>query len=74
MVITSPVNRRILRVFQESARVVPGLHGRERPVKVGHSNGFKTGIAGGLNEGGRVIVYPGDKVTDGIRVEPDCRD
>jgi len=50
--------------------VVEGGRARLRPVKVDHSNGFKTEITGGLNEGDRVIVYPGDKVTDGIRVEP----
>ena len=52
------------------AFVVEGGRARLRPVKVGHTNGFKTEITGGLDEGDRVIVYPGDKVMDGIRVEP----
>jgi HlyD family secretion protein len=52
------------------AFVVEGGRARLRPVRVDHSNGFKTEITGGLNEGDRVIVYPGDKVMDGIRVEP----
>ncbi len=41
-----------------------------RTVKVGHSNGLQTEVLGGLNEGDRVIVYPGDKVNDGARVAP----
>jgi len=51
------------------AFVVEGGRARLRPVSVDHGNGFKTEVTGGLKEGDRVIVYPGDKVTDGIRVE-----
>lgn len=43
---------------------------RLRPVAVGRSNGVQTEILRGLNEGDRVVIYPGDKVTDGTRVRP----
>jgi len=47
-------------------------HGRaeQRTVKVGHSNGVATEILDGLQASDDVIVYPGDKVTDGTRVTP----
>jgi HlyD family secretion protein len=37
---------------------------------VGHGNGRDTEILGGLSEGESVVLYPGDKVADGTRVEP----
>ena len=41
-----------------------------RTVKAGHTNGLETEIIDGLREGDRVIVYPGDKISDGVRVRP----
>jgi HlyD family secretion protein len=38
-------------------------------VRVGRSNGLQTEIRGGLKVGDRVVVYPGDKVRDGSRIE-----
>lgn len=38
-------------------------------VKVGRSNGLETEIVEGLAEGDRVVVYPGDRITDGSRVK-----
>ena len=43
---------------------------RLRSVKVGRSNGIETEVLDGLGENERVVVYPGDKVTDGTRVAP----
>jgi HlyD family secretion protein len=43
---------------------------RLRIVKAGRTNGLETEILDGLREGDRVIVYPGDKVADGVRVRP----
>ena len=40
-----------------------------RDVKVGRTNGLETEILDGLRENDRVVVYPGDKVADGTRVE-----
>ena len=42
---------------------------RLRPVVIGGRNGEYAWIVSGLRVGERVIVYPGDAVTDGIRVE-----
>ena len=41
---------------------------RLRPVRVGHSNGLETEVLDGLDAGAEVVVYPGDKVRDGVRV------
>jgi HlyD family secretion protein len=45
-------------------------HARLRTVKVGHTNGVLTELLDGLREGENVIIYPGDKVTDGARIAP----
>ena len=39
-------------------------------VQVGHRTTTEAEILGGLQEGDRVILYPGDRVSDGILVEP----
>ena len=51
------------------AFVVEGGRANVRAVKVGRGNGIDTEIIDGLREGERVVVYPGDKVADGSRVE-----
>jgi HlyD family secretion protein len=48
--------------------VVEGGRARLRVVEAGRSNGVETQVIGGLEPGERVIVYPGDRVTDGVRV------
>ncbi len=48
--------------------VVQGGRARLRDVKVGRSNGVETEVLDGLREGDQVVVYPGDKVSDGSRV------
>jgi len=48
--------------------VMEGSKARRRNLKVGHSNGLETEVLEGLREGERVIVYPGDKIADGVRV------
>ena len=52
------------------AFVIEGGRAQLRTVKVGRGNGIETEIGDGVAEGARVIVYPGDKVTDGTRVAP----
>jgi HlyD family secretion protein len=54
---------------ETEAFVVEGGRARLRKVKAGHSNGVQTEIIDGLHEGDRLIVYPGDKVFDGTRVQ-----
>jgi HlyD family secretion protein len=43
---------------------------RLREVRPGHTNGLATEILSGLAAGDTVVLYPGDKVTDGARVAP----
>ncbi len=47
-----------------------GGNAEERQISVGLSNGVMTEVGSGLSEGDTVIVYPGDRVEDGSRVEP----
>lgn len=50
--------------------VFEGGRARLRTVKVGHGNGVETEVLEGLRAGDQVVVYPGDKVTDGTRIRP----
>jgi HlyD family secretion protein len=50
--------------------VLDGRTARLREVSVGHRNGLEAEITAGLREGDRVIVYPGDKIADGVHVAP----
>ena len=45
-------------------------HGRAqlRPVKVGRTSGVETEILEGLKDGDEVILYPGDRMKEGLRV------
>jgi HlyD family secretion protein len=52
------------------AFVLDGGRAKMRAVKVGRSNGVLTEVVEGLAAGDRVVVYPGDKVADGGRVQP----
>lgn len=51
------------------AFVVDGGRAHRQPVEVGHSNGIATELRSGLELGTAVIMYPGDRVSDGSRVE-----
>lgn len=48
--------------------VVADGRARLRRVEVGRSNGVQAEVLSGLAEGERVVMYPGDKVGDGVRV------
>ena len=52
------------------AFTIEGGRAHLRTVKVGRSNGVSTEVLEGLDENTSVVVYPGDKVTDGTRVAP----
>lgn len=52
------------------AYVIDSGRARLRSVQVGPGNGQATEILGGLKAGDQVVVYPGDKVEDGVRVAP----
>lgn len=70
-------NERVLQVpagalFQRGSEwklyAIEGGRARLRTVTVGHSNGLQTEIVGGVTEGTAVVIYPGDRVADGVRV------
>lgn len=48
--------------------VLRGARVERRTVQVGRSNGLETEVVAGLAEGESVVVYPGDKIDDGVRV------
>lgn len=50
--------------------VLDGRTARLRTVQPGHTNGRETEILAGLQEGDRVVVYPGDTLNDGTAVRP----
>ena len=39
-------------------------------VQVGHTSGIETEVLSGLAEGDEVILYPGDRIREGLRVRP----
>jgi HlyD family secretion protein len=41
---------------------------RRTPVEVGLQNGMEAEIRAGLAPGARVVVFPGDRVGDGVEV------
>ncbi|MDB6166571.1 MAG: yknX [Lacunisphaera sp.] len=53
-----------------SAYVVRAGRAALVPVQAGRSSGTETQVLSGLNEGDEVILYPGDRVADGMRVNP----
>lgn len=40
------------------------------PITLGARSGLAAQVTGGIEEGDRVIIYPGDRVSEGGRVEP----
>ena len=42
---------------------------RLRPVEIGHGNGREAQVLSGLEEGEIVILHPGDRISDGVRIE-----
>ena len=43
---------------------------RLRPIQLGHRGRTDVEVTGGLADSTTVVLYPGDRVTDGARVEP----
>ncbi len=50
--------------------VVEGGRARRRVVVPGHAAALSTEIVSGLSAGQRVVAHPGERVKDGVRVEP----
>lgn len=49
---------------------VAGGRARLTPVQVGHRGDAEVEVPSGLEAGAAVVVHPGDRVKDGVRVEP----
>jgi HlyD family secretion protein len=45
-----------------------------RAVEIGQRNGRDAEVVAGLSEGERVVLYPGDKVADGVKVAATRKD
>jgi HlyD family secretion protein len=54
---------------QWHAYVVNGGRAELRAVKIGRASNTETEILDGLKEGDEVILYPGDRIKEGLRVE-----
>lgn len=65
-----PVGAVFRRGANWSAFVVEAGRARLRPIQVGRSSGTEVQILDGLREGDEVVLYPGDRVTDGQRTRP----
>lgn len=67
-VVRVPAGALFQRGGQWETFVVSGGRVSLRTIKIGRTNGWETEIREGLAEGEQVVVYPGDKVADGVRV------
>jgi HlyD family secretion protein len=53
-----------------STYLISGGRTVARGVTIGHSSSTETEIVDGLKEGEEVVLYPGDRITPGMRVKP----
>ena len=53
---------------QWHAYILNDSHAQLRPVKIGRASNTETEILDGLKEGDEVILYPGDRIKEGLRV------
>jgi HlyD family secretion protein len=67
--IKAPAGACFRRGGQWSCFVVAEERARLRPIKVGRSSGTEIQILEGLREGEEVILYPSDRVQDGLRIK-----
>ncbi|MBL9219012.1 MAG: efflux RND transporter periplasmic adaptor subunit [Opitutaceae bacterium] len=65
-----PVSALFRRGSESAAYVVRGGRAVLVPVEAGRSSGREVQVLRGLSAGDEVILYPGDRVTDGQRVKP----
>ncbi|MBI2518192.1 MAG: efflux RND transporter periplasmic adaptor subunit [Opitutae bacterium] len=69
-VLKVPASALFRRGDEWAAYVVRGGHAVLVPVRAGRTSGVETQVIGGLKENDEVILYPGDRVKDGERVQP----
>ena len=67
-VLKVPVSSLIRQGSDWALYVVENDRASRRIVQVGERNGLEAEIAGGLSGGERIIVYPSDAITDGVKV------
>ena len=65
-----PVSALFRRGGSSAAYIVRGGKAVLVPVEAGRSSGSEVQVLKGLNAGDEVILYPGDRVSDGQRVKP----
>ncbi len=49
---------------------VAGKKARLVPVEIGRRNGLQAEVRSGLDEGDQVVLYPSDRIGDGVGIEP----
>ncbi|MBL9214588.1 MAG: efflux RND transporter periplasmic adaptor subunit [Opitutaceae bacterium] len=69
-VLKVPVSALFRRGGAWAAYVVRGGRAALVPVEAGRSSGTEVQVLAGLQEGDEVVLYPGDRVQDGMRVQP----
>ena len=69
-VLKAPAGAFFQRGDQWETYVLDGRTAALRNVRLGHINGLEAELLDGLKSGDRVIVYPGDRIVDGVRVAP----
>ncbi len=64
-----PVGALFRRGTEWSVFTVSGGRASERRVRIGHRNAFEAEVVSGLGAGDVVVLHPGDKLADGVRVK-----
>jgi HlyD family secretion protein len=68
-VLTVPIGALFRRGNQWTVFKVIGRRAVEQPIRVGHRNSLDAEVLGGLADGDQVIVHPGERVSNGTRVD-----
>jgi HlyD family secretion protein len=69
-VLKAPAGAFFQRGDQWETYMLSGRKATLKSVRLGHSNGLEAELLDGLEPGDEVIVYPGDRIADGVRVSP----
>ena len=69
-VVRLPVSAAFKHADKWTVFVVDGGRARLRHVEIGERNGFHAQILSGVQPGDRVILHPGERVSDGTEVKP----
>lgn len=69
-VLKAPAGALFRRGPQWAAFVIQDGRAARRDVEAGRTSGLDVQILSGLNEGDALILYPGERITEGLRVQP----